>query len=58
MANKKIFYVAAKYGEEGVEWPTTTFTEKELNIIARFLDELNEHASEVNIDAIVIMDQD
>ncbi len=54
----KLFYVAAMYGEDGIEWSTTNFTEEELKTIDRFLKELNEHASKVTIDCIVIMDED
>lgn len=56
--SKKEFYVAVMYGEKGVSWQATNFNTKELVVIERFLEELNEHVSSMTIDAIVIMDAD
>jgi hypothetical protein len=55
---EKEFYVAAKFGEIGISWPTTNFNMKELVVIQRFLTELNDHAGAITIEAIVIMDVD
>lgn len=56
-SNKK-FYVAARYGNEDVEWPADDFLEEELTVIVRFLEKLNEHAAKITIDAIAIIDDD
>lgn len=51
----KTFYIADKYGGEGIEWSTSNFTNNELNVIDRFLKELEEHS---DIEEIVILDSE
>lgn len=54
----KEFYVAEMYGEEGVLWSAENFTDEELAVIDRFLNELNKHASTKTIDCVVIFNDD
>jgi len=55
---KKIFYVTARYNREGFSWPTENFTDDELMIVQRFLDELDLHSNDEAIEDIIIMDDD
>ena len=52
----KIFYVSAMCGGDVIEWPTENFTNEELKVIDRFLDELNGRAGGVRIDSVCILD--
>jgi hypothetical protein len=54
----KLFYIGLMFGEDGICWPTDSFTDKELEIVERFLKEFNEHAEGKSIDAVAIIDND
>lgn len=54
----KIFCVDDMYGNNSASWPTNNFTEQDLKVIDRFLQELNEHASGMTIDGIAILDNE
>jgi hypothetical protein len=54
----KSFYVGVMFGDEGLSWPADNFTPKELEVIERFLEELNDNASGLTIDEIAIMDEE
>ena len=55
---EKEFYIALMFGEDGISWPTTNFNDKELKVIQRFINELNEHIGGASIESIDIMDKD
>lgn len=54
----KLFYISRMYGEEGIEWSTENFNERELKVVEKFLKELNEHIAGIEVDAIAILDND
>jgi len=41
----KEFYASSKFGKAGLHWSTSSFTSKELNVVDRFLKELNKMTS-------------
>ena len=55
--HNKIFYVSLMYGRD-MWWPAKNFNSEELEIIERFLEELNEHVSGGWIDDIDVLDDD
>lgn len=57
----KTFYVMEMYGGDGASWSTENFTDDELKVVERFLDELAVNATKVlnkGVDIIVILDED
>ena len=55
--HNQIFYVSLMFGRE-LQWPANNFNTKELEVIERFLEELNEHISGEEIDMISVFDDD
>ena len=55
---KKEFYVCTMFAGDEVSWSANNFTEKELDIIERFLSELNGRIEGKCIDGISIIDED
>ena len=56
MNAKKIFYIVEANGGDGISWPTKNFTEDELKVIERFLEELDTKLGDMSIEEVVIMD--
>lgn len=53
------FYIAPMYGENGISWDTNNFTKEELEVIQKFLDELNPRICDVTVDGLaIITDED
>lgn len=54
----KKFYIAAMFNGEGASWSTENFTDSELEVIERFLEELNPHIGNIYIDDIAIIEDE
>ena len=55
--HNKIFYVSLMFGRD-MWWPANNFNDEELEVIERFLEELNEHISGEEVDEISVFDND
>ena len=55
--HNKIFYATIMFGHD-VWWPANYFNNEELEVIERFLKELNEHISGEEVDEICVFDND
>jgi len=54
----KIFYIVEAHGGDGVSWSTKNFTEAELKVIERFLEEVEEKPDGMCMEEIVVMDDE
>jgi hypothetical protein len=53
----KTFCISQMDNMNLIEWPTTNFTDSELKVIDRFLEELNKHIDNVFVDKVTIFDE-
>jgi hypothetical protein len=54
----KEFYLRTLYGNTGISWPADNFTEKELDVISRFLEEVSDHMGIEKIGSVDILDNE
>ena len=52
------FYIEKTFGEKGVEWPATNYTDEEIKIIDRFLNDLNKYLDGYSVDGIYVFDDE
>ena len=52
------FYIEKTFGEKGVEWPATNYTDEEIKIIYRFLNDLNKYFDGYSVDCICVFDDE
>lgn len=55
---KKEFVIIPMYGGDPIYWLAKNYTDDELKVIGRFLDEMNDRCEGIEIDTIMIMDSD
>lgn len=55
---EKEFVIMPIYGGDPIYWSAENYTDDELKVIDRFLDEMNDRCEGIEIKAIMIMDSD